>query len=104
MHPSRLWKLCEVQLYLLILALPFEYCFNKAQPLLTTLKLQVLALALTWACLKTSEFIQSRNQEWKRLKGVLSRRLLLAMIAFALIQILAATFAPAFRGNAMKAA
>jgi hypothetical protein len=104
MHSTFLLGLCRIQLCLLILALPFEYFPDREQSLFTNLKVQIIALAVTWACLKAAEFLKFRGEEWNRLKGVLPRRLFYAMIVFVFIQMLAAAFAPAFQGNAAKAA
>ncbi len=104
MHSAGLRKFSEIQLYLVIIALPFEYYLNPTQSLITSLKFQVLFLAMTWACLKGVEYRQSRGDAWPRLKDTVPLRLQFAMLAFALIQIIAAISAPAYLGNALRAA
>ncbi len=104
MYTARLWRFCEIQLYVLILALPFEYYLDSKRPLLTTLKIQVAALIVTWICMKGIEFFQSRNEINSGSHCPTSNRLLFAMAMFALVQILTAILAPEFRANALRSA
>jgi len=104
MSTARLWRFCEIQLYLVVFALPFEYYLDRQRPLLTTLKIQVAALIVTWICMKGIEFFQSRNETNSGWHRATSNRLLSAMALFAVVQILAAIFAPEFRANALRSA
>jgi hypothetical protein len=105
MHSASLRRLCEFQLLALVFALPFEYYFFGTRlTLYTTLKLQALLLLATWAGLKFMEFAAIGAPSCNRILRALPGRLQYAIAAFVLVQLLAAAFAPEYRGNALKAA
>ena len=92
-------RLCEILLLGLIVALPFEYYFQKNEPLFTSLK---LALVLFGSC-----WIVMMGIEWIRLRSGIrmpSKRFTVALLLFVLSQVLAALVAPEFQGNAAQAA
>ncbi len=96
-------RACELQLYALFLALPFEYYFcSREQTLFTSLKVQILLFAAAWVCLKSVEALKPGPAI--RLRLPVPGRLLAAIALFVLVQSLAAIFASEFRGNAIKAA
>lgn len=101
---ARFWKFCEIQLYILIFALPFEYYLDHRKPLLTTLKIQIVALLATWTFIKGVQFFHARDELFGELRRAITNRLLIAASVFALIQVLAAMLAPEFRANASRSA
>ncbi len=98
-------RACELQLYGLFFALPFEYYFgSREQTLFTSLKLQILLFTATWALMKFAAALKSVPVTRPRLRLSLPGRLLVAIALFVLTQSLAAVFASDFGGNAAKAA
>ncbi len=98
-------RACELQLYGLFFALPFEYYFSgREQTLFTSLKLQLLLFTATWVLMKVAAALKAGPEAWPRLKPPLSGRLLVAIALVVLVQSLAAVFASEFVGNAAKAA
>ncbi len=105
MRSDRLSRLCVLQVYALLLAVPFEYYFcGREETLFTSLKLQVLLLFVTWIGAKLTASRDSGSATRTSLPQALPGKLLAAMAAFALIQLISAAAAPEFRGNAATAA
>ncbi|HYK91822.1 MAG TPA: O-antigen ligase family protein [Acidobacteriota bacterium] len=105
MRRVSLRKVCEYQLYALAFALPFEfYIHGRERSLLTTLKLQILVLFVTWTATKLIETRARPETARNRIMGLLPDRFLPAVTALILVQSLSAALAPAFRGNAIEAA
>ncbi len=96
---------CELQLYALVFALPFEFNFGaRDHYLYTNLKFQALLLMASWTCLKLADFAAASRKP--RLSAILPlpTAVLLAIATFVVVEVLAAALAPEFRDNALKSA
>ncbi len=103
MSSAWLRRCCEFQLFALVFALPFEYYIaGREQSLLTSLKLQIVALLATWACLRLAEWADRGGSPAQALRELFPGRLALPLAFFVLIGLLSATLAPEFRGNALR--
>ncbi len=98
-------RACEIQLYALVFALPFEYHFgSRDQSLYTSLKAQLILLAATWAYKTLAGFPRSRWETYERMKRIIPGRMALAAALLVGIQSLAAALAPEYQANAINAA